>query len=153
MDTELKSGEVFVNTYKSDVIKLARYIPWLAEKSGKDVAETYTGEYGNTALTFPVYDGTLLSFVKDAQNTKFMDKNYLYSYSHGRLKSPADERRAIENAELKDVDLLRGILSRYVLEGMVKSRKWTQGVEEKIFLGVLSKLKELVEFYGGPLER
>ena len=98
-------------------------------------------------MSFPVYDGTLLRFVKEASRTKLMDKNYRYVYTRNHIRTPEDERRVIRAAELKDWDILRGILSRYVLGGMTKASLWSQAVQEDIFYLVLSKMKEIIEYW------
>ena len=76
-----------------------------------------------------------------------MDKNYRYVYTRNHIRTPEDERRVIRAAELKDWDILRGILSRYVLGGMTKASLWSQAVQEDIFYLVLSKMKEIIEYW------
>lgn len=151
MEHELESGELFYRTYGEAVRKLSRYIPWFMDKTGNDVSHKYTGEYGESALEFPVYDGTLLRFVKEAGETNLIDRNYPYAYTGRGIRTKKAEEQAIENAGLKDVDFLRGVISKYVLEGMTRSSVWTEAVERRIFLNVLCKLKEIAEFYHGPL--
>ena len=153
MEHELESGELFYRTYGESILKLSAYIPWFMSKSGRDVAHEYSGEYGKASIAFPVYDGTLLNFIKEAKETNLIDRNYPYAYTRWGVRSKEAEERTIAQAELKDVDFLRGVLSKYVLEGMTKSVVWTEAVERRIFLNVLCKLKEIAEFYHGPLER
>ena len=54
----------------------------------------------------------------------------------------------IRKATLRDLEILSGILSRYVLGGMTKSVLWAQGVENGVFLEILYKLRELLEING-----
>ena len=54
-----------------------------------------------------------------AGDTSLMDPNYIYKYRQYRITTAADEKAAIRNAKMKDIDLLRGVLSRYVLEGRI----------------------------------
>ena len=66
-----------VNEYRADVERLARYVPWLESKKGASVQQSYSGSgIQEHSISFPVYDSTLLGFVKEAQRTKRMDRNY-----------------------------------------------------------------------------
>ncbi len=141
-----------VSAYKPDVERLIRYLPWLEEKAGKDISETFEGSgiKGNS-ITFPVYDGTLMSFIKEVQRTTLLDRNYPYIYSRNRMRTLQDELRAIDRASIKDMDILKGILSKYVLGGMTKGRLWTEAVYNRIFLNVIRKMKENLEFWDKPI--
>ena len=139
-----------VNTYKPDVEKLTRYLPWLEEKAaaGDSVEQTF-GENGirENSITFPVYDGTLMSFIKDVQRTGLVDRNYPYIYSRYRIRTVQDELNAISKADIKEMNVLQGILSKYILGGMTKGRLWTEAVSNRIFLNVIRKMKENIEFW------
>ncbi len=127
-----------VNTYKPDVEKLIRYLPWLEEKSGSNVQETFEGSgIKGSSITFPVYDGTLMNFIREVQRTGLVDRNYPYIYSRHRIRT------------VKDV--LKGILSKYVLGGMTKGKMWTEAVYNRIFLNVVRKMKENLEFWDKPM--
>lgn len=141
-----------VSIYKPDVERLIRYLPWLEEKAGRDVSETFEGNgiKGNS-ITFPVYDGTLMSFIKEVQRTTLLDRNYPYIYSRNRIRTVQDELRAIDRASIKDMDILKGILSKYVLGGMTKGRLWTEAVYNRIFLNIIRKMKENLEFWDKPM--
>lgn len=141
-----------VSEYKPDVERLIRYLPWLEEKAGKDISETFEGNgiKGNS-ITFPVYDGTLMSFIKEVQRTTLLDRNYPYIYSRNRIRTVQDELRAIDRASIKDMDILKGIMSKYVLGGMTKGRLWTEAVYNRIFLNVIRKMKENLEFWDKPM--
>lgn len=140
--------------YKAELTSLLRYLPWLKEHAGMRTGSEYNGqEDGNNTMSFPIYDSTLLSFVKEAGKSAFMDRNYAYVYSRKQLKTTEDERRAIDSATIREWDVLCGILSRYVLGGNVKASLWTQGVKENIFCMILEKMKEIVEFWDKPLEQ
>lgn len=138
--------------YKKELTPLLRYLGWLEEHADKSVSRQYDGgEQAKGTMAFPIYDSTLLGFVKEASRTSFMDKNYPYVYSRLQLKGPEDERRAIESATLLEWNVLCGILSKYVLGGMTKGALWTQAVTDRIFYMVLNKMKEIVEFWGKPI--
>lgn len=142
-----------VNEYRADVEKLARYLPWLESKRGKSVQQSYSGSgIEEHSISFPVYDGTLMNFVKEAQRTKLMDRNYRYIYSRHRIRIVEDELRAIKRADIKEMDVLKGILSRYVMEGMTKGRRWSEAVENGIFLDVVRKMKENLDFWDHPVQ-
>lgn len=141
-----------VRTYKPDVERLIRYLPWLEEKAGRNVAENFEGSgIKGSSITFPVYDSTLMSFIKDVQRTTLLDRNYPYIYSRYRFRTVQDELRAIDRASIKEMDVLKGILSKYVLGGMTKGRMWTEAVYNKIFLKVIRKMKENLEFWDKPM--
>ncbi len=141
---EAKLKEEIAEEYREDLMKLLRYLPFLEQKGGKDVQDYYEGDGEHTVIPVPVYDSTLLGFVKEARGTKFMNRNYPYAYRKWRIADPAAERAAMEKASLMDIDLFRGILSKYVLEGQRKSWVWTTAVEEKIFVTALRRLQELI---------
>lgn len=147
IETENVVAEEFLREYKSDILALSVYIPYFTSKGAKDVSKDYDGEYGASSLNFPVFDSMLLAFVKKAQKTKLMDRNYPYVYSRNNIRTHDDERRVIAFATIRDIGKLRGILSRYVLEGNRIASRWSEGAEERIYLEVLEKLKELVDFY------
>lgn len=141
-----------VQEYKADVEKLIRYLPWLEKKSGSNVSETYSGSgIGEHSIAFPVYDSTLLSFVKEVQRTNLLDRNYRYIYSRNRIVTQKDELRAISNADITHMDILKGILSKYVMGGMTKGRVWSEAVQNRIFLNVVKKMKENLEFWDRPI--
>ena len=149
---DIEYRQQIVNTYKPDVERLIRYLPWLEEKAGSSVQETFEGSgIKGSSITFPVYDGTLMSFIKEVQRTGLLDRNYPYIYSRHRLRTVKDELRAIEQAGIREMDVLKGILSRYVLGGMTKGRLWTEAVYNRIFLNVVRKMKENLEFWDKPM--
>ena len=139
-------AELITEKYAADIQKLSRYITYFENKRGSDVASDYSGEQGESQLKFPVFDSTLLAFTRDAADTALMDPNYMYRYRQYRISTAPAEKAAIKNAKLKDIDLLRGILSRYVLEGRYKSRRWIEAAERGVFYDVLVKLVEFYEF-------
>lgn len=141
-----------VDEYKPDVEKLIRYLPWLEEKAGKNVSETFEGSgIKESSITFPVYDSTLMSFIKEVQRTKLLDRNYVYVYSRNRIRTVSDELRVIDRSGIKDMDTLKGILSKYVMGGMTKGRLWTEAVQNRVFLNVIKKMKENIEFWDKPM--
>lgn len=138
--------------YKEELTPLLRYLFWLEQTAGIDNSTRYDGgDEAIRTMSFPIFDGTLLSFVREVDKTSFMDRNYVYVYSRLGLKTPADERRAIETAGIQEWNVLCGILTRYVRGGMTQSYLWRQGMSESIFYLVILKMKEIVEFWDKPL--
>ena len=144
---EVNLREQIIEEYKDDLTKLLKYLPYLDKRGGKDVQSFYEGDGEHTVIPVPVYDSTLLGFVKEAKTTKFINKNYPYIYRRWNIPTPKEERVAMETATLRDIDLFRGIISKYVLEGQRKSVMWTTAVEERIFVTALSRLRSLIFDY------
>ncbi|MEG1848164.1 MAG: hypothetical protein RRX92_05470 [Lachnospiraceae bacterium] len=152
MENEKLSVEQLVEEYKDDVHRLVPYIPWLESKVGQKVSGTYTEDgIEKCSIGVPTYDSTLLNFIKTVKTTKLISRNYAYAYARYRMKNSTDELRYIKQAKITELSLLNGILSKYVLRGMTKSTEWTTGVTEGIFLQVILKYKELIEYYEGRL--
>ena len=150
MGTEMLSNEEIVDFYKQDAIKLFRYLTWLESKSGQSAFSIYGGEgIADNSVAFPVYDGTLLNFVREAEKTCFMNRNYVYVYTRNGLKTSKDELRLIQNATIRDMDKMAGILSYYVMGGRTKASRWSEGVSTGVYLALLNKMKELIEFWDG----
>ena len=135
--------EQIVAEYRADVELLLRYLPWLSKKSGKDVSTMYTGDAEKPLIPIPVYDSTLLAFVKDCEKTKLIDRNYPYVYSRNNIKTHEDEIRLMESAKITDLKFIKGCLSKYVLGGRTKASLWAEGVDAGIFETALSCLNKL----------
>ena len=145
-ELDIDTRRNLIRQYQPDAKRLVRYISWLETKRGSDVMKSFEGEgVEKTAFTFPVYDSTLLSFIKTARETQFITRNYQYVYNRNRIKNTEQEKRVVAGATLRDIGLLSGIFSRYVLGGMTKSVLWAQGVESGIFLEILYRLREILE--------
>ena len=140
---EVNLREQIIEEYKDDLTKLLKYLPFLEKKGGKDVQSFYEGDGENKVIPVPVYDSTLLGFVKEAKKTKFIYKNYPYIYRKWRIPTPKEERVAMETATIRDIDLFRGIMRKSVLEGQRKAVMWTMAVEERIFVTALQRLRSL----------
>lgn len=148
MFTENMTADQVLNEYRDDVYKLAAYLPWLEQKSGQRVSSIYSQDgVSEHSCGFPVYDSNLMRFIKDAENTKFMDRNYRYVYSRNHLRNVEDEMKLIDQASILQMDLLGGIMSNYVMGGRTKARLWSQGMDQGVFLALVSKAKELVDFW------
>ena len=152
MQKEKLSREEFLTMFREDVIRLSRYIPWFEKKSGSDVSKYYQdGDKMKHTLSFPVYDSILLSFLNDASTTVFMEQNYHYFYTRNHIENYEDELRLIETADIMHMEVLQCILSRYVFGGLTKAYLWKDAVEHRIFLNVLKKARQIIEFWEQPL--
>ena len=148
MDTEQMTATQVYEEYKDDMLKLIRYLPWLESKSGQSVSSTYSQDgVGEHSLAFPVYDGTLMNFVKDAQTTKFMDRNYRYVLTRNRLNTVRDRLDFVEAQNILKIGNIGAILSEYVMGGQTRARMWSEAMNYGIFLEIVRKLKELYDFW------
>lgn len=148
MEQKMDYRQRLVQDYKQAVLPLLRYLPWLEQMAGKSAGGFYQDpEFSEHSMSIPVYDATLMGFVREAQRSSLMDRNYRYIYTRNGIKTHNDERRIIAAAELKDWEILAGILSKYVMGGQTKSRLWTEAVQENIFLLVLQKMQEIIEYW------
>ncbi len=150
---EANLREQIIEEYRDDLEKLLRYLPFLEQKGEKDEQQFYEGDGQYEVIPVPVYDSTLLAFIKEARGTKFMNRNYPYAYRKWRMPDPKAERIAMESATIRDIDLFRGIISRYVLEGQRKSVMWTTAVRERIFVVALTRLKALILDYPSNIKK
>ncbi len=136
--------------YKNDVDILVRYLPWFEKIQGKSVQSIYDGEKDFKVIQIPVYDSNLLAFMKDAGKTSLITKNYPYVFTDNRIKTVDDELRLVNNAHLKDMEILKGILSKYVLGGRSKASLWKDGVDNGVLFAIIKRLKYL--FYATNVE-
>lgn len=135
--------EQIIAEYKDDVTLLIKYLPWLSKKSGEDVKSMYTGDENMQLIPIPVFDSTLLAFVKDAGRTKFVDKNYPYVYTRNSIKTHEDEIRLIENSKITELKNIKAVISKYVIGGRTKASMWAEAVDCGIFVTALEALNKL----------
>ncbi len=141
------SVEDIVSRYRPELAKITPYLNWLKDNASNEVAQRYNSN-DLKSIPFPVYDSNLLAFVKAAQTTNLLDRNYVYVYSRNRINSAKDELMFIQDAQITDIDDLAGILSKYILSGMVKGSVWAEGVHNGVLYNVVKKMDELVRFWG-----
>lgn len=148
MDANRAGITAVIQKYQKDVEILVKYLPWLENNTGQKLSSNYEPEESQgRSLKVPVYDATLLNFIKTAQKTSFMNRNYVYTYSRKRLKNAQDELALIEATQIMDMQVLGDILSYYVMKGMTKSTVWTDGMQNGVLYHVVKKMKELIEFW------
>ena len=145
-EKERLSREEIISLYQGDTMKLLKYLKWVEKVTGQNTSNLYTGEgIEETSMAVPVYDSTLLSFVREAKETVFMNRTYVYTFSQYRLNTTKDELKMIQTCTLQEVKILGDILSKYILKGEVKGAYWSEGIKSGVFLELLLKLKELLE--------
>ena len=148
MEQSSEYREQLLESYTQAVRPLRPYLPWLEQSAGKRASSIYSGQdIGVNSVSFPVYDGTLLNFVREATKSPLMDRNYAYVYTRHRIRTHQEERDIIQKAGWKEWDILRGILSKYVLGGRTKGNLWSEAVSERIFYLVLKQMQEIIEFW------
>ena len=140
------SVEDIVLRYRPQLDKIVPYLNWLKDNASNEVAQSYSNSELKS-IPFPIYDSTLLSFVKAAQNTDLLDRNYVYVYSRNRLNSAKDELLFIQDAQITNMDDLAGILSKYILSGMTKGTVWAEGVRNGVLYNVVKKMDDLLKFW------
>ena len=78
------SVEDIVQRYRPELSKLTPYLNWLKDNAHTEVAQSYSNS-DLKSMPFPVYDSNLLAFVKAAQTTNLLDRNYVYVYTRNVL--------------------------------------------------------------------
>ncbi len=152
MENENVYRQELIARYRQAMGNLFRYIAWFEEKEGRKAVQNYQGDNtpGNS-IPIPVYDSTLLAFVKEMQQTGLMDRNYVYTYSRLRIQNAADELKWIQQVDLKDIEVIFAIMAKYVLGGMTRGLLWSEAVENGVFLQGLKRVKELLDIWDQPL--
>ena len=148
MEQNVEYRQQMVEEYRAAAEPLFKYLPWMEKNAGRAVSRNYQGNgLSKNSMSFPVYEATLMNFVREAAASPLMNRNYVYVYTRNRIRNHADEKRLIAGAELKDWEILGGILSKYVLEGRTKATLWGEAVQEDIFLLVLRKMQEIIKYW------
>lgn len=145
-ENEKLSREEIIELYQDDAMKLLQFYGWAKKISGQSMSDVYKGQnIEEHSMAVPVYDATLLQFIKTAEKTKFMNRNYVYTYSRNRIKTAQDEIRLIEECTLQDMKVLGDILSSYCYRGDVKGAVWNEGIKQGVYIALLDKIKTLLE--------
>ena len=153
MDHGSEYRQQVITEYRQTVVPLLKYLPWFEKNAGQTGSTYYRNPDGpENALRFLVFDSTLMSFIKEASKSSLMDRNYNYVYTRNHIKTHEDEKRLIIRAELKDWEILKGILSKYVLGGMTRGMLWSIAVQENIFCLTLKQMQKIIEYWDKPLD-
>ena len=102
MENENEYLEELMKKYRDISQSLLRYIPYFEQKKGQKNYQIYQGEQNTNSVAIPVYESTLLSFVKEVQRTGLVDRNYVYALSRNGIRTHEDEMRALDRVEFKD---------------------------------------------------
>lgn len=151
-DVNENSVEDIVARYRPELDKLTPYLGWLRDNIQAEVVQKYSNS-DLKSIPFPVYNSNLLAFVKACQTTNLLDRNYVYVYSRNRLNNFKDELMFISDAQIRDMDELSGILSKYILSGMTKGSVWAEGVRNGVLYNVVKKMDDLVKFWGSEVRK
>lgn len=153
MEQNIEYRQKMIADYKEKSMPLLRYLPWFEQNKGRAASSIYNSEeLGEQTLSFPVYNGTVMSFVREAAKNPMMNKNYRYVYTRNHIASHEDEVKLIKQCDWKQWDTLMGILSYYVLGGKTKGTLWNEAVRADIFYLVLSRMKDIIEYWDRPFE-
>lgn len=153
MEQSVEYRQKVIADYKEKSLPLLKYLPWFESNQGRGVSSMYdSDEMAGQTLSFPVYNSTVMSFVREAAKSPLMNKNYRYIYTRHHISSHEDEAKLIKQCDWKTWDILMGILSYYVLGGRTKGTLWNEAVRSDIFYLVLRRMKEIIEFYDKPFE-
>lgn len=148
MGTEQLTPAQVIEQYRPDTIKLLDYIVYLEKMNGRMVSSNYDQDgLAEHSVAFPVYDATLMQFVKDLENTVYMNRNYRYTYTRFGIKNATDELKVIENCSIRQLDVIGDILSKYIMSGRTKGRVWGEGVRNGVYLAAITKAYDLIHFW------
>lgn len=152
MENKNQYLEELMQKYRGKSENLLRYIPYFEQKLGQKNYDIYEadGKIKNS-VSIPVYDSTLLAFVKEVQKTGLVDRNYVYVLSNYGIRRAEDELPTVARAEFKDIGVIYAVMAKYVLGGMTKGMMWSQAVEKGIFLECLKRLKTVLNVWEHPL--
>ena len=143
LEHEKKTTREIVDEYKELVMELSKYIGWLESKKGQTTMSNFVPQNANLTLSIPRYDSTLINLVRTLENSGKMNRNYPYIYRNQRIYDVDDEISLIHRATINDMDILFGILSKYIITGRVKARVWNEGVENGVYFESLNEWKKV----------
>lgn len=82
MEQKTEDRQQMIRQYRQMLDPLLRYLPWMEGNAGKMASRSYQGQgISKNSMSFPVYDATLLNFVREASESALMDRNYSYVYT------------------------------------------------------------------------
>lgn len=125
--------------------KLFAFIPYFETATKENVCrwdgEKKPGESYYTG-SYPIYDRTLKDFIKEFYETNLISYNYSDILDNRGLKNMDGINDVIESA---DIELLRAILTKYIGQERFCDGVWATAVRDRIFLGILNRLRELLK--------
>lgn len=148
LENEQLSTEKIIEKYKDDANLLMKYVPYLEKKLGDYKLQMHKVEgENNRNINIPIYDSTLLRMVEEIGSLQFMNENYAYVYRKYKMIDDNDELYQINKAGIQNMDLLWGILSKYILKGRVKGLVWQEGVANGVILAAIRKMNDVILFW------
>lgn len=121
----------FIGYFESESIVYCTWQPSVRFDSG-----TYT-------LDYPVYDDRLLTFIKAVNDSGVMVQDYRSKINELFDPNHNDPIEMIEN--INDLDTVRALLTHYVRAERFSDGSWATAAENKVFLKILVKLKDLID--------
>jgi ADP-ribosylglycohydrolase len=137
-------SELSVAVGKAEIQKLCAYIPYFETATKESVYHWGGGEkLGEKQFTmpYPVYDENLKEFIQDIYNTSIMCDNYPEVIHNRGLDNEEDMKNSIDDA---DLELIKAILTGYVRQERFCDGLWATAVEDKVFLKILQRLRQLL---------
>ncbi len=120
--------------------QLLEYISYFEDDSIKFYKwEGGEEEDGARQLGYPVYDEGIEKFVEDVYKSDLMRQDYI-EYLKPYQAKMANPNNLIKSA---DFELLKAILTYYIRQERFGDGLWATAANEKIFLGILYRLKKL----------
>ncbi|NHN35404.1 DUF6508 domain-containing protein [Paenibacillus agricola] len=98
-------------------------------------------ENGVYTMPYPIYDDRLKEFIQAVYDSDLMMNHYLNYIK--KIGSVSDIVRGINDVE--DMDTLRAFLTYFVRQERFCDGLWAKAAEDKIFLQILLKLRELTD--------
>ncbi len=99
-----------------------------------------SGEEGTRILPYPKYDSKLRKFIQAVYDSGIMMDDYM-NYLKDKIGSSSDIISVIQNT--KEFDILRAVLTYFVRQERFQDGLWGQAAEDKIFLTILLKMRDL----------
>jgi hypothetical protein len=96
-------------------------------------------EDGVIVMGYPSYDEGVSRFIDDFYKSDLIDGGYLESLERYGTKASTPAELIVT----ADIDLLKAILTYYVRQERFCDGAWAEAIEEKVFLKILLRLKEL----------
>jgi hypothetical protein len=124
-----------------DDAQLIKYIDYFSD----DKIEFYKWttleqqEDGVIEMGYPRYDEGVSRFIDDLYKSDLIDGGYLESLERYGTKASTPAELIVT----ADIDLLKAVLTYYVRQERFCDGAWVEAIEEKVFLKILLRLKEL----------
>jgi hypothetical protein len=119
--------------------KLLNYIPYFEDET--TVFTTWINPNKNTdgmlLMGYPKYDEKFKQFINDIYETDLLHPDYL------EMIRKIDNEEIIGSIKTADFNSLRSILTFYVRQERFCDGMWAIAIEEKIFLTILYRLREV----------